>query len=150
VLEDQVAAEAAQDGVYVIRTNVTSQTMSADDTVRGSKTLRDFERAFRSVRSSNLKVRPIRHWHENRVRARISLCMLAYYLEWQMREAWRGLHRNPVTPAKRSESALHKSPVGKHPDGTLVHSLRTLLQEMGSILRSTCVPRSARPQASRW
>jgi transposase len=153
--QDEIAAEAALDGVYVIRTNVTAQQMSADDTVRGYKTLSEVERAFRSLKTVDLKVRPIRHWLENRVRAHIFLCMLAYYLEWHMREAWRELlfadedleaklHRDPVAPAKRSENALHKIAVRRFPDGTPVHSLRTLLQEMGTIVRSTCVPRTAK------
>lgn len=159
VLEDQVAAEAALDGVYVIRTNVSAEQMSSDEAVRSYKGLTEVERAFRSLKTVDLKVRPIRHHLEDRVRAHIFLCMLAYYLEWHMMGAWRELlfadedveakrHRDPVAPAKRSKNALRKiATPRKFPDGTPVHSLRTLLQEMGTIVRNTCAPRPAQAGA---
>jgi len=159
VLEDQVAAEAALDGVYVIRTNVSAEQMSSDEAVRSYKGLTEVERAFRSLKTVDLKVRPIRHRLEDRVRAHILLCMLAYYVEWHMMGVWRELlfadedveakrHRDPVAPAKRSQNALRKiADPRKFPDGTPVHSLRTLLQEMGTIVRNTCVPRPAKAGA---
>jgi transposase len=152
VLEDNVASEALLDGIYVVRTNLPTEKMLADDVVRSYKGLSDVERAFRSLKTVDLKVRPIRHYLEDRVRAHIFLCVLAYYVEWHMMGVWRELlfadedqdakrHRDPVAPAKRSAGALHKAATRKFPDGSPVHSLRTLLQELGGIVRNTCVPR---------
>jgi transposase len=154
VLEQQVAAEAALDGVYVIRTNVPEAKMSAPETVRSYKGLSDVERAFRALKTVDLKVRPIRHWLEDRVRAHIFLCMLAYYVEWHMREAWRELlmadeqtavkaERDPVAPARRSPEALQKIADRILEDGTPVHSFQTLLQELSTIVRNTCKTRNA-------
>ncbi|MGH8142174.1 MAG: IS1634 family transposase, partial [Steroidobacteraceae bacterium] len=116
-LDEQIAAEAALDGIYVIRTGVAKKQMSAADAVRNYKALANVERAFRALKSVDLKVRPIHHRLENRVRAHIFLCMLAYYVEWHLIEAWRPLlfadedqdakaTRDPVAPAERSEQAL--------------------------------------------
>ena len=91
LLEESVAAEAALDGLYVIRTAVAPQRMDAAEVVRGYKRLTAVERAFRSMKTVDLEIRPIHHRLENRVRAHIFLCMLAYYVEWHMREAWREL-----------------------------------------------------------
>jgi transposase len=156
IRQEQVAAEAALDGIYVIRTNVAEKQMSAPDTVRNYKALADVERAFRSLKTVDLKVRPIHHRLEQRVRAHILLCMLAYYVEWHMREAWRELlfadedtaakaDRDPVAPAKRSDKALQKIAQRTLEDGTPVHSFATLLQELATIVRNTCVTRGARP-----
>jgi hypothetical protein len=116
------------------------------------------ERAFRSLKTVDLKVRPIRHRLEDRVRAHIFLCVLAYYVEWHMMGVWRELlfadedmeakrRRDPVAAAKRSAKALHKIATRKFPDGSPVHSLRTLLQDLGSIVRNTCAPRPAKAGA---
>lgn len=153
--QEQIAAEAALDGIYVIRTNVSEPQMSAPDTVRNYKALADVERAFRSLKTVDLKIRPIHHRLENRVRAHIFLCMLAYYVEWHMREAWRELlfadedlaakaQRDPVAPARRSETALQKITDRKLDDGTPVHSFPTLLQELATIVRNTCITRGQR------
>jgi transposase len=150
--EEQIAAEAALDGVYVIRTNVPEPQMSAPDTVRNYKALADVERAFRSLKTVDLKIRPIHHRLEGRVRAHIFLCMLAYHVEWHMREAWRELlfadedlqakaNRDPVAPAQRSDKALQKIAQRTLDDGTRVHSFQTLLQELATIVRNTCVTR---------
>jgi hypothetical protein len=149
ILEPQVAAEAALDGIYVVRTGLPKKQMSAPDAVRSYKALAQVERAFRSLKTVDLKIRPIHHRLENRVRAHIFLCMLAYYVEWHMIEAWRPLlfadedqaakaTRDPVAPAERSEAALEK--VHKHvaADGTPVHSLRTLIAELATLVRNTC------------
>jgi transposase len=125
--EEKVAAEAALDGIYVVRTNVPKSRMSRDDTVRSYKSLSQVERAFRTFKSVDLKVRPIHHHNENRVRAHIFLCMLAYYVEWHMVEALRPLlftdedqtakaTRDPVAPAKRSRNALDKTRTKKNDD----------------------------------
>jgi len=148
-VEDEIAAEAALDGIYVIRTSVPKKQMSAADAVRNYKALANVERAFRALKTVDLKVRPIHHHLENRVRAHIFLCMLAYYVEWHLIEAWRPLlfadedqaakaHRDPVAPAERSEDALQKVITHTLPDGTPAHSLRTLLEDLSSIVRNTC------------
>ena len=148
-LEEHIAAEAALDGIYVIRTSVPKKRMSAADAVRNYKALANVERAFRALKTVDLKVRPIHHRLENRVRAHIFLCMLAYYIEWHLIEAWRPLlfadedqaakaERDPVAPAERSEEALQKVLTHTLPDGTPVHSLRTLLEDLSTIVRNTC------------
>ena len=148
-LNEQIAAEAALDGIYVIRTGVAKKQMSAADAVRNYKALANVERAFRALKSVDLKVRPIHHRLENRVRAHIFLCMLAYYVEWHLIEAWRPLlfadedqdaktTRDPVAPAERSEQALEKVHSHRLPDGTAVHSFRTLLEDLSTIVRNTC------------
>jgi transposase len=155
ILEDQVAAEAALDGVYVLRTNLSKKQISAADTVRSYKGLCEVERAFRSLKTVQLKIRPIHHRLEDRVRAHILLCMLAYYVEWHMREAWRELlfadedleaknKRDPVAPAQRSRETLQKITERTLEDGSTVHSFRTLLEELATIVRNTCVTRSAK------
>jgi transposase len=155
LLQEQVAAEAALDGIYVLRTNLLKKQMSAADTVLSYKGLCEVERAFRSLKSVDLKIRPIHHRLEDRVRAHIFLCTLAYYVEWHMSEAWRELlfadedleakrTRDPVAAAKRSPEALHKITERTLADGSPVHSLRTLLQELSTIVCNTCVTRSAK------
>jgi hypothetical protein len=147
--EEKVASEAALDGIYVIRTSLPENRLSADDTVRSYKSLSQVEQAFRSFKTVDLKVRPIRHRLETRVRAHIFLTMLAYYVEWYMREAWRPLlfcdedqeakkTRDPVAPTERSEAALRKVHSKKLDDGTAVHSFKTLLQTLGTIVRNIC------------
>src|SRR5271169_1934597 len=137
---DSIAAEAALDGIYIIRTSVRASQMDAPDCVRNYKALARVERAFRSLKTVDLKVRPIHHRTADRVRAHILLCMLAYYVEWHMREAWRELMftdpdqqakktRDPVAPAKRSKAALAKVASHALDDGSPVHSFATLLAE---------------------
>ena len=152
---DSIAAEAALDGLYIIRTSVPPTQMDGADCVRNYKSLANVERAFRSFKTIDLKVRPIHHRLADRVRAHIFLCMLAYYVEWHMREAWRELMfadtdqqakatRDPVAPATRSQSALAK--VARHTldDDTPVHSFSTLMAELATIVRNTCrMPQAA-------
>lgn len=147
--EKTIAAEAALDGVYVIRTSLAKERMGADETVRSYKNLTSVERAFKSLKSIDLLVRPIRHWTEERVRAHIFLCMLTYYVQWYMLEALRPLlfadedqeakkARDPVAPAKRSKKALAKVAGKTLDDGSEVHSFRTLLHHMSTITRDLC------------
>jgi transposase len=155
LIESRIADEAALDGLYVIRTDVAEKTMSAGDTVRHYKSLSTVERAFRSMKTVDLKVRPIHHRLESRVRAHIFLCMIAYYVEWHLREAWRELlfadadlaakaTRDPVAPARRSAAAQRKALTHQLDDGTPAHSFRTLLDELATIVNNTCrVPGSA-------
>ena len=146
---EAIAAEAALDGIYIIRTSLDAQRMDAANCVRNYKALANVERAFRSLKTVDLKVRPIHHRTADRVRAHILLCMLAYYVEWHMREAWRELMfadtdqaakatRDPVAPAKRSQLALDKLSSRKLDDGTPAHSFATLMAELGTIVRNTC------------
>lgn len=145
--EAKVATEAALDGIYIIRTSLVKKRLSAEDTVRSYKSLSRVERAFRSIKTVDIKVRPIRHRLGNRVRAHIFLCMLAYYVEWYMREALRPLlfvdeekteSDNPVEPAKRSVAAMQKVQSKRLEDGTIVHSFQTLLKLMSQIVRNEC------------
>jgi hypothetical protein len=149
IKEEQVTAEAALDGIYVVRTSLPKKRLDAADTVRSYKSLSDVERAFRSLKTIDLHMRPIHHWLEKRVRAHIFLCMLAYYVEWHMIEAWRPLlfcdedqeakkSRDPVAPAKRSDKALRKVHSRRLDDGTVAHSFQTLLLELSAIVRNIC------------
>ncbi len=147
--EDAIIAEAALDGLYVIRTSVTPERLDAASCVRHYKSLSQVERAFRSLKTVDLKVRPIHHRLADRVRAHIFLCMLAYYVEWHLKEAWRELlfadedqaikaTRDPVAPAERSAGAKAKVARRHHEDGTPIHSFHTLLTELATIVRNTC------------
>jgi transposase len=153
-----IAAEAALDGIYIIRTSVPPAQMDSADCVRNYKALANVERAFRSLKTIDLKVRPIHHRTADRVRAHILLCMLAYYVEWHMREAWRELMfadteqqakatRDPVAPARRSKAALAKAARHTLDDGTPAHSFATLLAELATIVRNTCRAPQGPPQA---
>ena len=154
--EDAIAAEAALDGIYIIRTSVTPERLDAASCVRHYKSLSQVERAFRhcrphgwSLKTVDLKVRPIHHRLSDRVRAHIFLCMLAYTVEWRLKEAWRELlfadedqaakaTRDPVAPAERSVGAKAKIARRCHEDGTPIHSFQTLLAELATIVRNTC------------
>jgi transposase len=155
---EAIAAEAALDGIYIIRTSVPTAQMDSADCVRNYKSLANVERAFRSLKTIDLKLRPIHHRTADRVRAHIFLCMLAYYVEWHMREAWRELMfadteqqakatRDPVAPARRSKAALAKAARHTLDDGTPVHSFATLLAELATIVRNTCRTPRAGPDA---
>ena len=154
--QDSIASEAALDGVYIVRTSVPATQMDAPECVRSYKSLANVERAFRSIKTIDLKVRPIHHRLENRVRAHIFLCMLAYYVEWHLREAWRELifadteqhakaARDPVAPARRSDSAQTKAATHALIDGTAVHSFATLMAELATLVRNTCRTPNAGP-----
>ena len=156
--EERIAAQAALDGLYIIRTSVPTARMDAPECVRRYKSLAQVERAFRSLKTIDLKVRPIHHRLADRVRAHIFLCMLAYYLEWHMREAWRELMfadeehnakatRDPVAPARRSAAAEAKATRHTLDDGTPAHSFSTLLAALSTIVRNTCRPRQGEHDA---
>ena len=147
--EDAIIAEAALDGITIIRTSVTPERLDSASCVRHYKSLSQVERAFRSLKTVDLKVRPIHHRLSDRVRAHIFLCMLAYTVEWHMREAWRELlfadedqaakaTRDPVAPAERSAGAKAKVARRHHEDGAPIHSFQTLLTELATIVRNTC------------
>jgi len=149
IKEDNVTEEKSLDGIYIIRTSVGSDRMDSADAVRNYKSLSQVERAFRSMESIDLEVRPIYHHSENRVRAHLFLCMLSFYVKWHMMEAWRPLlfadedlaskkTRDPVAPAKRSKEAQHKVACMELEDGTKVHSFQTLLKGLATIVRNVC------------
>ena len=155
---DNIQAEAALDGIYIIRTSVSAQQMDSADCVRNYKSLANVERAFRSLKTIDLKVRPIHHRLEGRVRSHIFLCMLAYYVQWHMREAWRELMfadteqdmkatRDPVAPATRSVSARLKAASHTLAEGSPVHSFATLMAELATLVRNTCRTPDAAPEA---
>ncbi len=148
-LEQNIAAEAALDGLYVIRTCVTAERMNSDKVVLTYKSLAKVERAFRSLKSIDLHIRPIRHWNDDRIRAHVFLCMLAYYVEWHMRDALREIlfddadiagaqasRKSVVSKAKRSSSAKQKDATRLTPEGLPVQSFQDLLKDMGTLCRN--------------
>ena len=148
-----IAAEAALDGFYVIRTNLPPGTLDAQQTVRAYKGLSQAERAFRSLKTVDLKVRPIHHHLADRVRAHVLLCMLAYYVEWHMRQelapvlfddedpqAGEALRASVVAPAQRSPAALAKAAHKRTADGAPVHSFQTLLSDLATICSNRILP----------
>ena len=156
VNEEKVAEEAGLDGIYVVRTSLPKERLDTDEAVRSYKLLSQVEQAFRSFKTIDLKVRPIRHRLEDRVRAHIFLCMLAYYVQWHMIDVWRPLlfcdedqdakaSRDPIAPAERSEAALRKVHSRRLDDGTQVHSFHTLMSHLSTIVRNTCRRPNAEP-----
>ncbi len=157
--QKSVDAEAALDGIYIVRTSVEKSVMDTDQAVRSYKQLSNVEQAFRCLKSVDLMVRPIRHRLEDRVRAHILLAVLSYYVQWHMIEVWRPLLfadedqqakalRDPVAPAERSKSALKKIGKKRLDDGSPIHSFRTLLDHLGEIVRNTCRCPNADPEAT--
>ncbi|HEX2712047.1 MAG TPA: IS1634 family transposase [Candidatus Acidoferrales bacterium] len=141
-----IAAEAALDGLYVIRTSLPAAQLDAAATVAAYKSLAQVERAFRSLKTIDLHVRPIFHYSEPRVRAHVFLCMLAYYVEWHMRERLKPIlfddefieqasatRVSPVAKAVRSDHAKAKDAAKRSQDGLPLHSLRTLLQDLATV-----------------
>jgi hypothetical protein len=147
VNEERVAAEAALDGLYVIRTSAAGADMSAEAAVLNYKRLAEVERAFRTLKGVDLQVRPIRHRLEARVKAHIFLSMLAYYVQWHLAQAWKPLlfadeapadeARDPVAPARRSKAALAKVHSRRLADGTPALSFHGLLKHVATIVRNT-------------
>ncbi len=144
--EDKIAAEAALDGIYVLRTSVPSAELAAGDVVRSYKALAQAERAFRTLKGIELELRPIHHRLEERVRAHVFLCMLAYYLEWHLREAWAELlfdderpplRADPVAKAERSPEAKRKAASKRTTTGEVCHSLPSLIAELALVVRDT-------------
>ena len=144
--QDRIDEEAALDGLYVIRTNVQEDELPADDAVRSYKSLSRVERAFRSLKSVDLKVRPVHHWLACRVRAHVLLCTLAYYVEWHMRKRLAPIlfdderttddRDSPVEPARKSNAAKRKANSGRAADGLPLHSFQTLLADLATLTRN--------------
>jgi len=147
--QDNIEREAALDGIYVIRTSVPAELLTSDKVVSNYKRLSDVERAFRSLKSVDLKIRPIHHHLEDRVRAHVFLCMLSYHVEWHMRQALAPIlfddddpqaaeaaRQSVVSPAQRSPKAKSKDALKRTEDGTPVHSFQTLLQDLATLTRN--------------
>lgn len=147
---DQITAEAALDGLYVVRTSTSAETLSSEGTVLAYKSLSQVESAFRSLKSVDLKIRPIYHWKDDRIKSHVCLCMLAYYLEWHMRgnlvtllfddherEAAESGRASVVSKAPRSESAKRKERVRRTSDGYPVQSFQCLLKDLGTLCKNS-------------
>ncbi len=147
--QEAIEREAALDGIYVVRSSLTSQQMTASDLVRSYKGLSVVEQAFRSFKTVDLKVRPIYHRLEDRVRAHLFLCMLAYYVQWHMRQklapvlfqdedkaAAQALRESVVQPARRSRRARDKAQLKRTEQGWPVHSFQTLLADLATITKN--------------
>ena len=152
--EEQIREEAALDGIYVVRTDVPSGEFTAEEAVLTYKSLSVVERAFRSMKTVDLKVRPIHHRKEDRVRAHVFLCMLAYYVEWHMREKLAPLlfddhdkasaqaaRESVVQQAQRSEAAKRKAASKRTDDGFAVESFQGMLSLLGTIVKNWLRPR---------
>jgi transposase len=149
--EEKIAAEAALDGIYVVRTSLPPEALSASEVVERYKDLSAVEQAFRCIKTVDLKVRPIHHRLEDRVRSHVFLCMLAYYVEWHMRKALspmlfeddapREKREDVVSPKKPSASATKKAKTKKTADGLPVHSFKTLLADLATLVRNTIAPK---------
>ncbi len=144
---DRIAAEAALDGIYVIRASAAHTSgLDAAGLVEAYKDLKFNERGFRSLKTIDLDLRPIHHWTEPRVRAHVFICMLALYLVWHLRQAWAPIcftdqqppqHTDPVAPATRSPHALAKISRQRDDNGGPIHSFATLLDELATLTRNT-------------
>jgi hypothetical protein len=145
--EEQISAEAALDGIYVVRASAPHTTgLSAAELVGAYKDLKFNEAGFRSLKAIDLDLRPIYHYSEDRVRAHVFICMLALYLVWHLRRAWAPLcftdeeppaRTDPVAPARRSGAALAKVSARKGADGQPLHSFATLLDGLAALTRNT-------------
>lgn len=154
--QTNIEREESLDGIYVIRTNVPADVFSSEQAVRNYKSLSGVERAFRSLKTVDLHVRPIHHREPDRVRAHIFLCLLAYYVEWHMRQdlapllfddddqaAAAQLRTSVVAPAQRSPSARHKAHSRRTQDDLPVHSFQTLLSDLATIVTNRVQPKDA-------
>jgi hypothetical protein len=148
--EASIAKEVALDRIYVIRTSVPGEVLDANGAVGAYKSLSQVESAFRSIKSIDLKIRPIYHHLAERVKAHVFLCMLAYYVEWHMRKALAPIlfddheadagaksRPNMVAPAERSEAAKRKAKTKMTEDHLSVHSFHTLLADLATITKNT-------------
>ncbi len=143
--QDQIDAEAALDGFYVLRTPVPAGELDAPAVVTAYKNLKYVERDFRHIKSDDLDLRPVFHRLEERVRAHVLICMLACYLTWHLRRAWAPLtytdqdpprQDNPVTAARRSAAAQAKASYQHDPAGQPYHSFRGLLEHLATLTRN--------------
>jgi hypothetical protein len=152
-----IAAEAALDGLYVVRTSVPAERLDAAAVVETYKRLSVVERDFRMLKGDELAIRPIFHWRADRVRAHLFLCLLAAYVRWHLEAAWAPLlfrdeappaRTDPVGPRDRSPGAVRKDRDHRTPDGLTVHSFGTLLAELATLTRNRVVPAGADEEAA--
>jgi transposase len=143
---EQIQAEAALDGIYILRTSIGAHELDAGEVVRSYKELKHVERAFRTFKGPELEIRPIHHHLADRVRAHVLICMLAYYLTWHLRQAWAPLifkdqtppvQPDPVTKASRSAQATRKAQTKRTTTGEIAHSYKSLLAELATLTRNT-------------
>lgn len=153
--EKTIASEAALDGIYVVRTTVSAERLACEEVVRSYKRLAAVERAFRSLKTMDLHIRPIYHHKADRVRAHVFLCMLSYYVEWHMRRALapllfddedkpagEALRSSVVAPAERSPAAQHKANTKRTADGDPVHSFATMIRDLATLVKNRVQPRT--------
>ena len=147
---DKIEAEARLDGIYVLRTSIPAEHLDATETVQAYKDLSRVERAFRSLKTVDIEIRPIRHWTAPRVRAHVFLCMLAYHVEWHLRqalapmlfhetdlEAARAERSSPVAKTEPSEAVKAKKATKRSADGHPVMSFADLIAHLGTLVRNT-------------
>ena len=150
--EEKIAEEAALDGLYVIRTSVDAKELSSEETVRAYKSLSHVERAFRTMKTIDLEIRPIFHWKDDRIRAHVFLCMLSYYVEWHLRQNLKPLlfddheresaetsRESIVAPAPRSQAAKYKDHQKRTHDDYPVQSFRSLIKDLGTLCRNYAI-----------
>ena len=160
---EAIAAEAALDGLYVVRTNLSAEVMGDAETVTAYKSLSRVERAFRSIKTVDLEIRPIFHWASPRVKAHVFLCMLAYHVEHHMRsklapllyddtdrETAARMRNSAVAKAQRSPSAVRKETTGRTEDGLPVQSFQSLLGDLATRVHRTRPNTSPIPRESRY
>ncbi|MDQ3434420.1 MAG: IS1634 family transposase [Actinomycetota bacterium] len=144
--QEQIEREAALDGIYVLRTSVPAETLESAEVVRSYKQLKEVERGFRTIKGPELELRPIHHRLEDRVRAHVFLCTLAYYLEWHLRQTWAELtfkdecppiSPDPVAKAQRSPEAERKARTKRTAAGQPCHSFRGLIAELARRTQNT-------------
>jgi len=148
-LDEQIAREAALDGMYVVRTSLLPETLTAEQTVSAYKDLSQVEWAFRSLKTMDLQLRPIHHWKDDRIRSHVFICMLAYYVEWHLRgalskllfddherEAAEATRQSIVSPAPRSEAAKRKEQDRRTPEGFPVQSFQCLLKDLATLCKN--------------
>jgi hypothetical protein len=155
--EGSIEAEAALDGLYVLRTNVPAERLDSAGVVLAYKSLAHVEQAFRHFKLSDLQVRPIYHYREARVRAHLLLCMLAYWVQRDMQRVLAPLlfvderppeRPDPVAPAPRSPAAVGKHRTQRTEEGFRVHSFRTLLATLGTVVKNWVTPPGAEPDTA--
>ena len=148
-LDEKIAREAALDGMYVVRTSLLPETLTAEQTVSAYKDLSQVEWAFRSLKTMDLQLRPIHHWKDDRIRSHVFICMLAYYVEWHLRgalskllfddherEAAEATRQSIVSPAPRSEAAKRKEQDRRTPEGFPVQSFQCLLKDLATLCKN--------------
>lgn len=148
--QEEIKEEAALDGIYVIRSSEPAKDLSADDAVRNYKRLADVEQAFRTLKGLELLVRPIHHRVDDRVRAHLFVCLLAYYVQWHLKRVWAPLlfadehltehraDRDPVAQAKPAAEVCRKKAVRRNEEGYPLNSFRTLLAALATQCRTIC------------